>query len=127
MLGLDHRRILLFDLARGPVRMLQSCPAGATALLYPPGNPMKIRTVIALFAFAFAGSAFAADSTCAAQATEKKLAGAAKTSFLKKCEADAAGAAPASACDTTAKEKKLAGAAKTSFLKKCNADAAAKK
>ena len=88
---------------------------------------MKFRTVLALLAFAFAGSAFAADSGCAAQATEKKLAGAAKTSFLKKCEADAAGAAPANACDATAKDKKLAGAAKTSFLKKCNAEAAAKK
>ena len=31
----------------------------------------------------------AANSGCAAQATEKKLAGAAKTSFMKKCEADA--------------------------------------
>ena len=86
---------------------------------------MTVRTVLALLALAFAGSAFAADSGCAAQATEKKLAGAAKTSFLKKCEADAGGAAPASACDTAAKDKKLAGAAKTSFLKKCNADAAA--
>ncbi|MFC5302138.1 PsiF family protein [Azospira restricta] len=31
----------------------------------------------------------AADSGCAAQAADKKLAGAAKTSFMKKCEADA--------------------------------------
>jgi hypothetical protein len=51
-------------------------------------------------------------------AEEKKLAGAAKTSFLKKCQSDAA-----SACETAAAEKKLAGAAKNSFIKKCVADA----
>ena len=62
---------------------------------------------------------------CEAQATEKKLAGAAKTSFVKKCETDAGGGS-AAACDAQAAEKKLAGAAKTSFTKKCVADAAAK-
>jgi hypothetical protein len=59
-----------------------------------------------------------ADPTCVAQATDKKLAGAARISFLKKCEADAA-----AACDKQAADKKLAGAAKTSFTKKCVADA----
>jgi hypothetical protein len=59
-----------------------------------------------------------ADGSCMAQATDKKLAGAAKTSFLKKCDADAA-----TSCDTQAADKKLAGAAKTSFTKKCVADA----
>lgn len=56
--------------------------------------------------------------SCTASATEKKLAGAAKTSFLKKCEKDAA-----VACDTAAAEKKIHGAAKTSFTKKCVKDA----
>lgn len=70
-------------------------------------------------------SVFAADSTCDAQAAEKKLAGAAKASFLKKCEADAKKNATA-ACDTQAADKKLAGAAKASFVKKCVADASAK-
>lgn len=56
--------------------------------------------------------------SCAAMAGEKKLAGAAKNSFMKKCESDAA-----AACDAKAAEKKLAGAAKTSFTKKCVADA----
>ena len=65
---------------------------------------------------------FAANADCEAKATEKKLAGAAKTSFLKKCEKDAGG----SACEAAAADKKLAGAAKTSFVKKCNADAAKK-
>jgi hypothetical protein len=52
-----------------------------------------------------------------------KLAGAASTSFVKKCEADAKATSAATACETQATEKKLAGAAKTSFLKKCAADA----
>ena len=56
--------------------------------------------------------------SCTAMATEKKLAGAAQASFMKKCEADAA-----TACDAKAAEKKLAGAAKTSFTTKCVADA----
>ena len=57
-------------------------------------------------------------ASCMAQATDKKLAGAAKTSFLKKCDADAA-----ASCDSQAADKKLAGAAKTSFTKKCVKDA----
>ena len=64
-----------------------------------------------------------ADSSCQAQAAEKKLAGAAKNSFVKKCQKDAAAAAKA-ACEAQAGEKKLAGAAKNSFLKKCEKDAA---
>jgi hypothetical protein len=59
-----------------------------------------------------------ADGACASQAMDKKLAGAAKTSFLKKCDADAA-----ASCDSQAADKKLAGAAKTSFTKKCVKDA----
>ena len=62
-----------------------------------------------------------ATSNCEAKAVEKKLAGAAKTSFVKKCETDAPSAM--AACDAKAAEKKLAGAAKTSFTKKCMADA----
>ena len=64
-------------------------------------------------------------SNCEAKATEKKLAGAAKTSFVKKCETDA-GASATAACDAKATEKKLAGAAKTSFVKKCETDAPAR-
>ena len=55
--------------------------------------------------------------TCKAQATEKKLAGAALKSFTTKCEKDAA-----AACEKSAAEKKLAGAAKASNVKKCVAD-----
>jgi hypothetical protein len=54
-------------------------------------------------------------------ADEKKLAGAAKNSFIKKCDGKAGGRAAAS--QGLAKDgKKLAGAAKTSFVKKCEAD-----
>lgn len=62
--------------------------------------------------------ASAADLSCTDQATEKKLSGAAKTSFMGKCERDAK-----AQCDVTAGEKKLAGAAKTSFTTKCVKDA----
>lgn len=73
----------------------------------------------AAFALCLAGAptlAFAADA-CATQATDKKLAGAAKTSFMKKCET--------TACESQAADKKLNGAAKTSFVKKCVTDAMA--
>lgn len=62
------------------------------------------------------------DSGCEAKATEKKLAGAAKNSFMKKCEADSKAGA-AAACEQSAMDKKLAGAAKNSHIKKCMADA----
>ena len=64
-----------------------------------------------------AGTAMAQMSTCHSRAAEKKLAGAALTSFMKKCERDARGM-----CDTQAADKKLHGAAKTSFEKKCVRD-----
>jgi hypothetical protein len=76
-----------------------------------------LAVVLSLFAI---GSAFA-DDTCESKAIGKDgkpLAGAAKTSFLKKCKSDA--------CDgkaVSADGKPLAGAAKASFLKKCEADA----
>lgn len=81
-------------------------------------------------ALSFSAFAQAPASTCEAQATEKKLAGAAKTSFMKKCERDAAAASPDAAqqaCEKTAAEKKLAGAAKNSFVTKCVKDAGAAK
>jgi len=55
--------------------------------------------------------------SCKAEATTKKLAGAALTSFKKKCETNST-----TACDAAAVDKKLAGAAKTSFSKKCVID-----
>jgi hypothetical protein len=60
----------------------------------------------------------AAGPSCQAASAEKKLAGAAKTSFLKKCEKDAT-----ASCEQAASDKKLSGAARTSFTKKCVRDA----
>jgi hypothetical protein len=68
-----------------------------------------------------AARAAGAEADCAAKSAEKKLAGAAKASFEKKCIADAGGA-PSAACAKSAADKKLAGAAKTSHIKKCTAD-----
>jgi hypothetical protein len=62
-----------------------------------------------------------AQADCAAKSAEKKLAGAAKTSFEKKCVRDAT-PAPSAACAKSAADKKLSGAAKNSHIKKCTAD-----
>lgn len=77
-----------------------------------------LKRIALIAALAFSTGAFAEGPTCQAQAGEKKLAGAAKTSFLKKCEKDAS-----ATCQMASKEKKLAGAAKSSFEKKCVKDA----
>lgn len=64
----------------------------------------------------------AGSATCEAQATDKKLSGAARTSFVTKCDKDAKHAAKQT-CDAQAADKKLHGAAKDSFTKKCVKDA----
>ena len=76
------------------------------------------KQILLVLSLALATTAMAESPTCNAAAAEKKLAGAAKTSFLKKCEKDAKGT-----CEAASKEKKLSGAAKTSFEKKCVKDA----
>ena len=81
---------------------------------------------IAALVFALCASVtFAQTPTaCEAKAVSKEgkpLAGAAKTSFIKKCQADIK-----AACETKAVSesgKKLSGAAKNSFMKKCESDA----
>jgi hypothetical protein len=90
---------------------------------------MKAAAVSLALCLALASSAYAQSApvqppsdvprspSCTAEATTKKLAGAAKTSFLKKCQTDSA-----TACDASASAKKLNGAAKTSFTKKCVTD-----
>ncbi len=80
-------------------------------------------TALALLFAVLAPAVHAADAACASRAAEKKLAGAAKNSFMQKCERDTASAR--TACEGQAAEKKLAGAAKNSFVKKCSADAVA--
>jgi hypothetical protein len=78
---------------------------------------MRVMTAIVCLTLS-AAPALAAETSCKAQATDKKLAGAALKSFMTKCKKDAK-----TACETSAGEKKLAGAAKTSFTKKCVSDA----
>ncbi len=72
------------------------------------------RLPIAIAIAVFSTALYAAEASCTQRADEKKLAGAARTSFLKKCEGDAR-----AACEATADTKKLAGAARNSFVKKC--------
>jgi hypothetical protein len=75
-----------------------------------------LAAVIATFA---AGSAFAQDASCESKAMGKDgkpLAGAAKTSFMKKCMHDSCEAKAVSADG-----KKLSGAAKAASMKKCEA------
>lgn len=76
------------------------------------------RMMAAMVAFGVLAGPALADSSCKATASEKKLAGAALNSFMKKCQTDAQ-----ASCGTQAGDKKLAGAAKTSFTKKCVRDA----
>ncbi len=76
----------------------------------------KLPVAIAIAVFSTA--LHAADASCTQRADEKKLAGAARTSFLKKCESDAR-----TVCEANADTKKLAGAARNSFVKKCATDA----
>ena len=94
-----------------------------------------MKKVISLIALGLAlgmGSAYAAShagaapmkgsDACEKSAADKKLAGAAKTSHIKKCMEDS-GRGAAAACEKSAADKKLAGAAKTSHMKKCMEDA----
>ncbi len=71
-------------------------------------------TALTLLFATLAFQAQAQGTTCHAATAEKKLAGAAKASFLKKCEKDAK-----AACEANAAERKLHGAAKASFNAKC--------
>jgi len=91
----------------------------ASIIIPFPDNPTlerkHMQSLIALLsALVLSFPAFAADSACMSQAQEKKLAGAAQGSFMRKCVRDS--------CEATSAEKKLAGAAKNSFTKKCVAD-----
>ncbi|MGB8931896.1 MAG: hypothetical protein WCC48_11675 [Anaeromyxobacteraceae bacterium] len=84
----------------------------------------KLLSALAIAITLVSGTALA-DANCDATAAAKKLSGAAKASFLKKCNADAGGGAAAS-CAAKAVDKNgkaLAGAARASFIKKCEKDA----
>jgi hypothetical protein len=80
---------------------------------------MFTRSLLATVLLCFTASgALAESASCHARAAEKKLAGAAKTSFLGKCEKDAV-----AACTAAAGDKKIFGAARNSFTNKCVRDA----
>jgi len=81
-------------------------------------EPIMVRILLGCVLSLYVLGANAADPSCTNQATEKKLVGAANTSFMNKCERDAK-----AICETAAGEKKLVGAAKTSFINKCVKDA----
>src|SRR5690606_32134098 len=92
----------------------------------PPQRSREIPMRTLVFALALVAGASIAHaqgtaSSCQAQATAKKLAGAALNSFMTKCQKDAA-----ASCERAAADKKLAGAAKSSFSKKCVSDAVGK-
>lgn len=92
---------------------------------------MKNIVIAALVSFFVAGTAFAVPGmlTCADQAAAKNLAGAAKNSFIAKCEKEAGAPETAtSSCEAQAVSKDgkpLAGAAKAASIKKCEKEAAA--
>ncbi len=88
----------------------------------------KTLITAALLCLSLSASQAFASSDCEAKAAEKKLNGAAKTSFVKKCDKDTLAANPAAAaCDKSAADRKLSGAAKTSHIKKCIADGSSAK
>ena len=75
------------------------------------------RILLAALIATFAGSAAFAQDACETKAVSKEgkpLAGAAKTSFMKKCMADSCASKAVSADG-----KPLSGAAKASSIKKC--------
>ena len=84
-----------------------------------------MKTVMAILFSLFAASALAQTSpACEAKAVSKDgkpLAGAAKSSSIKKCQAEITAACEAKAVSESG--KKLGGAAKNSFMKKCEAEA----
>ncbi len=79
---------------------------------------LKLATLALALGLVAAPTLAFADGSCTSQAADKKLAGAAKNSFMTKCTNDAK-----TACDGQASDKKLSGAAKTSFTTKCVKDA----
>ena len=77
---------------------------------------MKAFVLAVAFSFTLSGGVSA--MTCKDDTSAKKLAGAAATSHMKKCETEAT-----AKCKAELQCKKLAGAAKTSHMKKCVSDA----
>ncbi|MES2091535.1 MAG: hypothetical protein V4532_16385 [Pseudomonadota bacterium] len=89
-----------------------------------------MRTLIASLSLVLLSTLAHAGTACESQAVGKNgkpLAGAAKTSFIKKCEKEAGAGSASATCALKAVDKNgkpLAGAAKASSIKKCEKDAA---
>ena len=124
--GIDRLASDLNSGRRGAVPSARLFDAGAAirrSAEYYDDTRDRMRTDVLAAAFAVVavvtlpGVARADGPTCSVTATDKKLGGAAKKSFMKKCASDAQ-----ASCDAAAADKKLAGAAKTSFTKKCVQD-----
>ena len=84
-----------------------------------------MKKLLAVLVATFAVTSVYAADDCAAKAAEKKLAGAAKTSFMKKCTAESRCRRRKQLVKRLPKRRNMAGAAKNSFVKKCVADAGA--
>lgn len=80
---------------------------------------MKCMAVIAVMALGTLQAARAADTGCDARASEKHLSGAARNSFVKKCEKTVRADQAKQQCSTQADDKQLHGAARDSFVRKC--------
>ena len=76
-----------------------------------------MKSIILAAAFSLVASGALAAS-CKVEAGNKKLSGAAMTSFMTKCESDAK-----TTCEKDSAAKKLSGAAKDAHMKKCVNDA----
>jgi hypothetical protein len=76
-------------------------------------NPVRYVIAAALAAL-LATAAYAQRPTCKLQAIERKLAGAALTGFMKKCEQDMQ-----EVCEKSAEDRKLEGFARGSFTRRC--------
>jgi hypothetical protein len=77
-----------------------------------------MRTIVVAVALSLLTTSAFAQMTCKQDTEAKKLHGAAATSHMKKCQADAK-----SKCEADSKARNLHGAAATSHTKKCIADA----
>jgi len=88
---------------------------------------MKRLIAVILITFGVLQAVQAAEPSCEQRANDKHLAGAARKSFMTKCERTSREAAATQQCNAQADDKKLHGAARTSFVKKCVRTAGAPK
>ena len=81
---------------------------------------MIVKTILFALVTLFSVNIAFAQNACEMKAADKKLNGAAKNSFVKKCEKDAR-----AACENDDVSKRTNGAAKEAHIKKCLKDSLA--